>query len=103
MCGRLALTIAVWLAGSLFFFVMDGQVFTHSLQLLGCAVLAALTWVPLLSRRQDRGRRIAGAAVVALSAVVIVGVSLQLPAAREQQRSFNARSAGPSAPLRPDL
>jgi hypothetical protein len=96
MYGRVAITVTAWLAGVLFFFMLNGQVFDHSLQLLGCAVVAALPWVSLVSGRQGRSRRSAAIALLGLSALVIVAVSVQLPAAREAQTRFNERLFSPT-------
>jgi len=84
--------MAVWLVGLLFVPAWDGQVFTQSLELLGCAVLGSLPWVSLVSRRQEARRRAAAIAVLGLSAAVIVLVSLQLPTDCEAQRKFNERA-----------
>ena len=92
MVGRIAITAAVWLIGAIFLFFLDGQHFTHGLQVLGCAVLGALPWIPLVSRHQSKRRRFAAIVVLGLSVVVIVRVSLHLPAAYEVQRRFNERT-----------
>lgn len=88
---RIAITLVAWFGGLMFGFILDGQSFNHSLQLLGFTVVGALPWCSQLSRRQDERRRFVAFVVIGLSAVVIVAVSRDLPAAREAQRTFNER------------
>jgi hypothetical protein len=96
MVGRLGVTAAVWLVGSLFIFILDGQHFTHALEVLGCALLGAVPWVPVVLHREGGSRRFVAFAVLGLSALVIVRVSLHLPGAYEAQRKFNERRATPN-------
>jgi hypothetical protein len=94
---RVALSILVWLLGTSYGVLLDGQVFRGAL-ILGCAAIAcALLWAPLLRRREPPVRRRPAAVVVSLNAAVALTVAVSLPGALEQQRVFNRRSSDVTA------
>jgi len=90
MLQRIAITLAVWLAG-LAFLTTNGQHFTHGLAVLLSAVLGAAPWVSLLRRQHSARQRFAAVAIVAASAFVAIKVSLHLPRAYEEQQRTIAR------------
>ena len=98
MLKRTGITVAVWLVG-LAFLTTNGQHFNHGIAVLLSAVLGAVPWVSLMRHQHSPRHRFAAVAVVALSAIVAVQVSLHLPRAYWEQQRINTRKATPNRAL----